>query len=104
MILYAIVDPESGLFVTRQNRLKEFGTDTKLFKTRTEAMRFIEAPIDKEFKSTWTLLQNDLAWDLLEKLYNKDRWHIDCSFQEVKDARNQFLKLKPMRIDLIYDI
>lgn len=102
MILYAIVDKESGLLVTRQNRLDELGAETKLFKNRTDAMRYIENPINKDLGPI-TILQNDLAWDLLEKLHNKDRWHIDCSMAEYKDAISQFKNLKVVRLDIFYD-
>lgn len=101
--LYAIKDEESDLYVTRFNRLDTFGTETKFFKSRTEAMRYIETRYFKEYRKSPTSLQYDLAWDLLEKMYGVDRWHIDCSLQELKDAVNQFKHLKVKRVNLSYD-
>lgn len=100
--LYAIIDKESGLFVTRQNRLEEFSPNTKLFKTRTLAMRYIEQPVNKDL-GKGTILVNELAWDLLEKLYGMDRWHIDCTLDELKDAMAQFRHLSVVRIDFKYE-
>lgn len=106
-IVYAIYDKDSGLFVTRHlaSRLDELGSDTALFKSKTDAMRAIEAKPYFEFSdvSKNTRLQNELAWWLLEKLYNTDRWHIDCGIEEFNDAVNNFKNLKVVPINLEYN-
>ena len=103
MDLYAIKDLESDLYVTGKTpyRLVEFGPSIKLYKSQAEAMRVIEEPLIFEFKDkNITRLQNDLAWDLLEKLNKTDRWHINCSKEEYQDAVNQFRKLKVVKLCL----
>lgn len=102
-VLYVIKDEDSDLYVTRFNRLDKLSVDTHFFKSRTDAVRYIETRYLPEFKKGFTVLQNDLAWDLLEKMYGKDRWHIDVSLNEFKDAINQFKHLKVKRIDLKYE-
>jgi hypothetical protein len=106
-IVYAILDNDSGLFVTKHqnSQLGELGIDTKFFETKSEAMRAIEAKPYFEFNdvSKNTRLQNDLAWWLLEKLYKTDRWHIDCSIKEFNDAVDNFKNLKVVPINLEYN-
>lgn len=102
--VYAIKDFDSDLFLTG-NRLytsclKELSAETRFFNTRTEAMKFIE---DRFRDDSNTLLQNQLAWWLLEKIHGKDRWHIKCSLKEYKDACNQFKNLKTVPINLEYN-
>ena len=106
-IVYAILDTESGLFVTKHlaSRLDELGIDTLLFDKQSDAMRFIEAKPCFEFSdvSKNTKLQNNLAWWLLEKLRKNDRWHINCSLKEFQDAVDQFNNLKVVPINLEYN-
>lgn len=102
--VYAIKDFDSDLFLTG-NRLyisclKELSAETRFFNTRTEAMKFIE---DRFRDDSNTLLQNQLAWWLLEKIHGKDRWHIECSLKEYQDACNQFKNLKAVPINLEYN-
>lgn len=99
MILYAIYDPESDLYVTRgiQPKLEELGIDTLFFKKRSEAMRRIEM---RRFGLEHTCLQTDLAWWLLEKLHKKDRWHAEVEPEEFYDAVDQFKNLRVVEICL----
>lgn len=105
--VYVIQDLESGLYVTRgqlQRRLDELGVNTQFFENQSDAMRVIEErPCDDCDDSVATVLQNDLAWDLLEKLYNQSRWHLDVSGAEYKDAISQFTNLCARGIDLYVD-
>lgn len=103
--LYAIVDEQSGWFVTRQDRLAELGADTLFFTRRSEAMRKIEQPVHPNIQDIvkTTRLQNELAWDLLEKVHEKPRWFIDVEKPEYDDAVSQFKKLKVRRIDIGYE-
>lgn len=96
MKLYVIKDIESGLYVTRGNvpRLDSLGVNTRLFSSQSEAMKTIESKINPELGEDVTWLQNDLAWDLLEKVYEIDRWHINCGIEELKDAIEKFKNLK----------
>lgn len=100
MKLYAIKDKESGLYVSRRNpkRLVEFGPDIELYSTRASAMRRVEERLGHDIDTT--VLQNELAWDLLEKVYEKDRWHINCSLSELEDALAQFKNLRVASICL----
>lgn len=105
--VYAIQDSESGLFVTRPRlnyRLEELGTHTLFFEKASDAMRTIENTPSFEFrKDCNTVLQNDLAWDLLEKIHGKDRWHLNVLKAEFQDAVEQFKHLKVKEIILTYD-
>jgi hypothetical protein len=96
--VYVIKDLESGLYVSKRNprRLVEFGTDMAMFSQMSQAMRLIEVKLGHNIDTT--SLQNDLAWDLLEKVYGVDRWHIDCSSQELHDALDQFKNLKAIPV------
>lgn len=98
MKLYAIKDAESGLYVSRRTpyRLVDFGSDMALYSSRHQAMAVVEERLGYNIRITH--LQNDLAWDLLEKVYGIDRWHIDCSKKELDDALAQFKHLKVVPI------
>lgn len=100
MKIYAIKDLESGLYVSRRtpHRLVEFGTDMAMFSKRSQAMRLIEDKLGYDIDTT--SLQNDLAWDLLEKVYKTSRWHINCSSQELQDALDQFKNIKVIELCL----
>ena len=102
-LVFAIKDFDSDLFLTRNkiytSCLKELSAETRFFNTRAEAMKFIE---DRFRDGGNTLLQNQLAWWLLEKIYGKDRWHIECSLKEYQDACDQFKNLKVVPIILGY--
>lgn len=92
-VVYAIRDLDSDLFITRE--LYHFGLDylgvnTRFFKTKKEADTFKK---ERDCK-------NELAWWLLEKVYNKDRWHIDCGLKEYQDARNSFPRLAVVPVNL----
>lgn len=106
-IVYAIYDKNSNLFVTnhRNNQLDKLGTNTMFFESQSEAMRFIEYKPCFEFSDLGknTVLQDNLAWWLLEKVYNTDRWHIDCGIKEFDDAASQFKNLKVVPINLEYN-
>lgn len=106
-VVYAIYDEDSDLFVTKgRPRLEELGIHTLLFETKSEAMRFIEDPICKEFRdcSKATRLQNNLAWWVLEKFYSLDRWHINCHIEEYNDAVSQFNHLKAVEVEMNYKV
>ena len=104
-LLYAIIDLESKWFVTKDmhSKLDELGSNTKFFERKSEAMRFIEQPVEIDLGINQpTRLQNDLAWWLLEKIYGKDRWHVNCSKQEFEDAVNNISRLKVVPIKMEY--
>lgn len=100
MKIYAIKDLDSGLYVSRRtpHRLVKFGTDMAMFSKRSQAMRLIEDKLGHDIDVT--SLQNDLAWDLLEKVYKTDRWHIACYNQELQDALDQFKNIKVIELCL----
>ena len=99
MKLYAIYDPDSDLYLTRglQPKLEELGITTKFFKTRSEAMRHIES---RRHNLDTTVLQNELAFWLLEQIHKTDRWHINVSLAEFMDACSQFRRLEVKAICL----
>ena len=93
MTFYAIYDPDSDLYLTAdlQPKLDKLGKNTQLFISRSEAERRIQ--IRRHGLDT-TILQNDLAFWLLEKVYKKDIWSINVSFDEFMDACSQFKNLR----------
>lgn len=102
-LVYAIIDLESKWFVTKDTlpKLDELGINTRLFNSKSDAMRFIEQPINFDLGIHQpTMLQNNLAWWLLEKIYNKDRWFINCSNKEFNDALNNVSRLKVVNITM----
>lgn len=103
-VVYAILDKDSGLFVTKHqhSQLSELGIDTKFFETKSDAMRFIEYKPCFEFSDIAknTVLQDNLAWWLLERLYKTDRWHINCGIKEFDDAIDNFKHLKAVPVNL----
>lgn len=98
-VVYAIIDKESGLYVTRGlfPNLEILGENTRLFRSKVDAMQYVEArhPHDKI-----TILQNNLAWRLLEGIHGVDRWHINCTLDEYMDAARQFKNLKVLPVNL----
>ncbi len=105
-VVYAIYDKDSGLFVTRglHSGLDRLGGTTLLFDTKHGAYKFKNNPVAREFADRGTtILRNNLAWWLLEKLYKIDRWHINCSKDEYTDAYRQFCHLKVVPINLEYN-
>jgi hypothetical protein len=98
MILYAIKDIESGLYVTRgfSHGLEKLGSSTLFFETRSDAMRLIEAKLGHDIE--YTSLQAELAWNLLEMVYDISRWSINCSKEELQDAIDQFKNLKVVKL------
>lgn len=103
-IVYAILDKDSELFVTnhQHSQLDKLGINTKFFETKSDAMRFIEYKPRFEFSdiAKHTVLQDNLAWWLLERLYKTDRWHINCGIKELNDAIDNFKHLKAVPINL----
>lgn len=102
-VVYAIVDKDSGLFVTRgiHSRLDKLGGDTLLFDTKHDAYKFKNRSVAKGFGVIdTTILRNNLTWWLLEKLYKTDRWHIACSIKEYTDAYRQFCHLRVVPVNL----
>lgn len=97
MNLYTIYDPDSDLYLTRglQPKLEEMGVNTRFFETQSEAMRHIE---NRRYKLDTTDLQNDLAFWLLENIHGTDRWHINVSLDEFRDACSQFKNLKVQKV------
>lgn len=99
MKLYTIYDPDSDLYLTRglNPRLEKLGINTRFFKDRSEAMRHIE---NRRHELRTTVLQNELAFWLLENLHKKDRWHLNVSYSELMDACYQFNHLEARAICL----
>lgn len=102
-VVYAILDKDSGLFVTRgiHSGLDKLGSATLLFDTEHGAYKFKNRPVAKGFTVIeTTILRNNLTWWLLEKLYKMDRWHINCGLNEYTDAYRQFCHLRVVPVNL----
>ena len=54
--------------------------NTQLFASKNEAVLF----------ACLQILDEDLAWRLLEKVHEKERWELDCSKDEFNDAVKAF--------------
>ena len=91
MKAYIIKDLNSGLYYDSKTKFVEpMSINTKLFKSKNEAVLF----------ACLQILDEDLAWRLLEKVYEKERWEIDCSKDEFRDAINAF-KLTVVPVEVI---
>lgn len=90
MKAYVIKDLNSGLYYDKKTKFVEpMSINTKLFKGKSEAVLF----------ACLQILDEDLAWRLLEKVYEKERWEIDCSKDEFRDAVRAFnLTVVPVEV------
>lgn len=90
MKAYVIKDLNSGLYYDKKTKFVEpMSINTKLFKGKNEAILF----------ACLQILDEDLAWRLLEKVYEKERWEIDCSKDEFRDAVRAFrLTVVPVEV------
>ena len=90
MKAYVIKDLNSGLYYDKKTKFVEpMSINTKLFKGKSEAVLF----------ACLQILDEDLAWRLLEKVYEKERWEIDCSKDEFRDAIRAFnLTVVPVEV------
>ena len=93
MKLYTIYDPDSQTYLTRgiNPGLDELNSNTRFFNTRSEAKRHLE---NRRYGLDTTVLQNELAFWLLEQVYETDRWHINVGYDEFMDACEKFNNLK----------
>nr|DAF08775.1 MAG TPA: hypothetical protein [Caudoviricetes sp.] len=63
--------------------------NTQLFASKNEAVLF----------ACLQILDEDLAWRLLEKVHEKERWELDCSKDEFNDAVKAFnLMVVPVEV------
>jgi len=87
---YVIKDLNSGLYYDGDTKFVEpMSISTTLFRTKNDAVLFV----------CMQVLDEDLAWRLLEKVYEKERWEIDCSKDEFRDATNAFtLTVVPVEV------
>lgn len=96
MIVYAIKEYNTGLYISLTGRLEPLGDRSRLFKTRYDAMRAIEYNMD-EFKMT--PIVDELVWQELELEFGKDRWHINISSDMLDEYRKKF-KIGVCKIEL----
>ena len=81
MKAYAIKDLNSGLYYDKKTKFVEpMSINTQLFASKNEAVLF----------ACLQILDEDLAWRLLEKVHEKERWELDCSKDEFNDAVKAF--------------
>lgn len=97
MRIYAIKDLNTDLFVTDRNLLAPLGALTRFFESRHNAERAMSDSYDIGFDTNPIL--DDLAWNLLENKYQMDRWHINVSHREYREAMESF-DLRIVRINL----
>ena len=71
----------SGLYYDKKTKFVEpMSINTQLFASKNEAVLF----------ACLQILDEDLAWRLLEKVHEKERWELDCSKDEFRDAVKAF--------------
>lgn len=71
---YIIKNIKSGLFFTRYHSFEELSYNTKLYKSYRDAYKELE------------MAKSNQVWDLLEQIYNTDRFHIDCDMATVDNV------------------
>ena len=98
MILYAIIETNTNLYVTRENRLEELGIRTRLFNSIDDAKRAMSYPtiFEDEF---FNPVKNSITWHFLEKKYHMDRWHLDISWKEFREMDRE-VDLKIVKVQL----
>ncbi len=90
MYLYAIKELNTDLFVSYSGinySLKPLGIFTNFYKTREAAARAITMDIDGIIHNP---IASDLAWEILENKYKKDRWFIPLSKEEFNEIKDRF--------------
>lgn len=98
MKLYAIKDIKSDLFVNKNNNLEELGANTRLFPTKTAAMRAIEYT-NTDLNLVQHPISDNIVWGILEAKYKKERWFLNISYDEFRKTELE-IKLKIVRVDL----
>lgn len=90
MKAYVIKDLNSGLYYDKKTKFVEpMSINTQLFASKNEAVLF----------ACLQILDEDLAWRLLEKVHEKERWELDCSKDEFNDAVKAFnLMVVPVEV------
>lgn len=71
---YIIKNIKSGYFFTRTHHFEELGYNTKMYKSYRDAYKELE------------MAKAEQVWDLLEQVYNTDRFHIDCDMATVDNV------------------
>lgn len=97
MKLYAIKECNTELYITRNESLQELGINTRLFKTKADAMRAIEYYDSDGFR--WAPITDNIVWSMLENKYSIDRRHLDISMKEFKEAQRD-VKVKVVKVEL----
>lgn len=98
MILYAIIETNTNLYVTRENTLDELGKRTRLFDSENEAkkaMRY-KSIFEDEF---YNPVRNSITWLFLEQKHGIDRRHLDISHREFIEMDNN-VDLKIVKVQL----
>ena len=98
MILYAIIETNTNLYVTRENGLDELGKRTRLFDSEDEAKRSMSHSgiFEDEF---FNPVKNSITWHFLEQKYGIDRWHLDISHREFREMDSE-VDLKIVKVQL----
>lgn len=86
MILYALQDKDTELYVTRRGRFDELNGETELFKTKQAALRCLR--FNYEGIGTYSPLMNALTYSILEDKYKTNRDNLDVSYKEFLDVMN----------------
>jgi len=71
---YIIKNIKSGLFFTRSHHFEKLGYNTKMYESYRDAYKELE------------MAKSNQVWDLLEQVYNTDRFHIDCDMGVVDNV------------------
>lgn len=105
MKLYAIYNTDYDEYYDRNSKcLDLLSGSTLFFDNKEEALRAIacsnESKTGKYAPMGWSKIHHNLAWDSIEKKYQKDRWFIDISWDELRSELESFKNLEIRELEL----
>lgn len=98
MYLYAIKELNNDLYINKHYNIEPLGDSTLLFSNAEQPSRMIKYEDPEGFIRE--PLVDSLVWNLLEKKYHKDRWHINPTRQEILEIKDN-INLKVVKVCLI---
>lgn len=98
MILYAIKDIDTNLFVTRNHELDLLGDTTLFFDSLDDVRQMLTKDNEKQILG-FSPIYHKLVWNDLEKRTGKNRWYIDITRDELRKELLSY-NLKAVRIEL----
>lgn len=102
MILYAIKELNTGLYLNKSSSLSELGERTELYRDKERVERAIST--SDEFGMMSQPIRNNLTWIYLENKYKMNRIDIDISYKDFYSIRDKIdLKVVEINIEEISD-